>query len=91
MLWDGSIGFRPDPKPGVAGPLGVIDATPTAETHRPTPPRHWTVDRVPIDWALEEPKKLQVLLVRSIDANIALMEAENVGLSRVDQPRGWPR
>ena len=80
VLWDGSIAFRPDPKPSWLDRWGVIDASP-AEPKLPGPaPQHWTVDRVPIDWALEEPKNLEVLLVRSIDANIALMEAENVGL-----------
>ncbi len=80
VLWDGLIAFRPDPKPSWLDRWGVIDASP-AEPKLPGPaPQHWTVDRVPIDWALAEPKNLQVLLVRSIDANIALMEAENVGL-----------
>lgn len=80
VLWDGSLAFRPDPKPPWLDRWGVTGAAPAVVSPPGPEPQHWTVDRVPIDWALEEPKKLQLLLVASIDADIALMEAENVGL-----------
>jgi len=35
---------------------------------------------IPIDFQLDEPKKLERLLFESIDANMALYLAENVGL-----------
>ena len=80
-VWRYAIGFRPDPRPpwlndwdgGVAAHSAVVAVQPPA-------PARWTVDDVPIDWSQKEPKELERLLVLSIDAQMALYSAENVGL-----------
>lgn len=87
VLWDGSLGFRPDPKPPWLERWGVAGAIPDEVRPMQPEPQHWTVDRVPIDWGLQEPKDLERLLVATIDPQSALFEAENAGLplGRVDR------
>jgi V8-like Glu-specific endopeptidase len=81
-VWASSITFRPDPRP----PWLDRWDTPGPKRSRPEEgsegarPWRWTVDEVPIDWALEEPKALEKILVASISPERALYFAENVGL-----------
>jgi endonuclease G len=80
-MWNQDLGFRPNPRPAWMDRWDVRGATPTALPEPPPPTERWTVDdKVPIDWARDEPKELQRLLVATIDAEFALYEAENVGL-----------
>ncbi len=80
-VWDHPIRFRPDPRPSWLGFWD--DPLPVTKPAAPSPQRtseRWTVDDVPIDFQREEPKKLERLLFETIDANMALYLAENVGL-----------
>jgi hypothetical protein len=82
VVWDFPIGFRPDPRPvwldgwKVSAPASSVTPEPIQDAR----PARWTVDEVPIDWTREEPRQLEHLLAQTIDAQIALYTAENVGL-----------
>jgi hypothetical protein len=81
VLWDEALAFQPDPRPPWLGRWDVAGAGARVRPLLPPPPdERWTVDRVPIDWSLPEPRALQKLLVDTINDQIALIEAENVGL-----------
>jgi hypothetical protein len=81
VVWDYLVGFRPDPRPAwlerwkVSTPASAVAPEPIPDTR----PARW-VDEVPIDWTREEPRELERLLVQTIDPQIALYKAENVGL-----------
>ena len=80
-VWGHPIRFRPNPRPAWLGSWG----NPQSASQHPAPSpgpkgEHWTVDEIPIDFQLDEPKKLERLLFENIDANMALYLAENVGL-----------
>ena len=90
VLWDMNLGFQPNPRPSWLDRWGVVGASRAEPVQLPAPPGRWTVDQVPIDWSLPEPRALEALLIGSIDGQSALILAENVGLQpgRVvrDQP-----
>jgi len=80
-VWGHPIRFRPNPRPPWLGSWGNPQSASQHPAPSPGPKReHWTVDVIPIDFQLDEPKKLERLLFESIDANMALYLAENVGL-----------
>ena len=81
-VWDCMISFRPNPRPPWLDRwqgAGSIPST-TGELLRDAGPPRWTVDDVPIDWTREEPRELERLLMASLDAPLALYDAENAGL-----------
>ena len=80
-VWGHPIRFRPNPRPPWLGSWGNPQSASQHPAPSPGPKRgHWTVDEIPIDFQLDEPKKLERLLFENIDANMALYLAENVGL-----------
>jgi len=82
-VWAHAIDFRPDPRPGWLAAWDAPEAKPpplVAPAPDAPPNGRWTVDEVPITWARPEPKALEQLLVATVQGDMAIYLAENVGL-----------
>jgi hypothetical protein len=94
MLWEQTLGFRPDPKPPWLDAWGVAGAVPVKKDLAPAPTNtQWSVDEVPIDWTKEEPRAVESALIANVNGQVALLWAENIGvplgLIQRDLPPGF--
>ena len=80
-VWPHPITLLPDPRPPWLNTWdAVVSEQPAKIELQPRSRDRWTVDDVPIDWTKNEPKELERLLVSTIDAQMAMYAAENVGV-----------
>ena len=82
-VWESTIDFRPDPRPPWLDRWADVGAAPAAPPRPATPEpaaARWTVDEVPIDWTSAEARALERLLSQTVNPQMAVFLAENVGL-----------
>lgn len=80
-VWEHEIRFQPDPRPSWLAAWDIPEARPAEPDPLPPEPNgRWTVDEIPINWALPEPQHLEQLLRESIPDQFARFHVENAGV-----------